>query len=94
MECVGEVLTQDEAERRSDKSFFFSVNLSCSGNFFIVDALRKGNLARYVNHSSSPNGRIRSISTVDGSLVSAKLILFSIRDVEANDEIQVNYLQD
>lgn len=94
MECVGEVLTESEAENRPDKSYFFSVNLSCFDNRFVVDAFHHGNMARFVNHSSAPNARINSISSTDGGFANYKLVLFATQDLEAEEEITVNYLQE
>lgn len=56
IEYVGEVVSADECFRRMKKNrdsdrFYF---LSLDGNEFI-DAQKKGNLARFINHSCRPN---------------------------------------
>jgi hypothetical protein len=84
-EYVGEVITQEEAERRGriydkhQRSYLFNLSTDC-----VVDAARKGNKARYINHSSKPNCCPRLV-VVNGFM---RIGIFAIEDIEAQSEVR------
>lgn len=84
-EYVGEVITQEEAERRGriydkhQRSYLFNLSSDC-----VVDAARKGNKARYINHSSKPNCCPRLV-VVNGFM---RIGIFAIEDIEAQSEVR------
>ena len=51
---------------------------------FVVDATRKGNKARYANHSSTPNCEPRMIR-VNGDM---RIGLFAREDIDAQSEVR------
>ena len=87
-EYVGEVVSQNEADRRGkaydrqNMSFLFNLNDDC-----VIDACIKGNKLKFANHDDDANCQSRGI-IVDGE---HRLGIYAKRDIKAGSELFYNY---
>uniref|UniRef100_F6YDS2 Histone-lysine N-methyltransferase n=1 Tax=Ciona intestinalis TaxID=7719 RepID=F6YDS2_CIOIN len=97
MEYVGEVITNDEAERRGKQydnngiTYLFDLDYYDSENPLTVDATRYGNISHFVNHSCSPNLQVYNvfINNLDPSL--PRIALFAKCNIGTNEELTFDY---
>lgn len=90
IEYVGEVLDNKQFEKRAKK---YSENKNIHYYFMalksnaIIDATKKGNISRFINHSCNPNAETQKW-TVNGEL---RIGFFSIKDIKSGEEITFDY---
>jgi histone-lysine N-methyltransferase EZH2 len=87
-EYLGEIITHDEAERRGEiydkqnQTYLFDLSTD-----YAVDALRKGNKTRFINHSQNPN-LITRLCIVNGDV---RIGFFAKVDIPAQSELFFDY---
>ncbi|CAN3501677.1 histone-lysine N-methyltransferase, H3 lysine-4 specific [Diutina catenulata] len=90
IEYVGESIRQAVAEVREraymktgiGSSYLFRVDENT-----VIDATRKGGIARFINHCCSPSCTAKIIK-VDGR---KRIVIYALRDIEANEELTYDY---
>ncbi|KAL9651213.1 hypothetical protein ABK040_008284 [Willaertia magna] len=90
IEYVGEVVRQhvaDIREKRYEKMGIGSSYLFRLDDDFIIDATKRGNLARFINHSCDPNCCAKIIE-VDKK---KKVVIYALRRINVGEEITYDY---
>ncbi|SCU87705.1 LAFA_0E08328g1_1 [Lachancea sp. 'fantastica'] len=90
IEYVGEILRQPVAEMRErtylkcgiGSSYLFRVDEST-----VIDATKKGGIARFINHCCEPSCTAKIIR-VDGR---KRIVIYALRDIAANEELTYDY---
>ncbi|KAF4534808.1 Histone-lysine n-methyltransferase [Lasiodiplodia theobromae] len=90
IEYVGEKVRQKVADIREikyDKQGVGSSYLFRIDEDSVVDATKKGGIARFINHSCTPNCTAKIIR-VDGT---KRIVIYALRDIKTNEELTYDY---
>ncbi|KAK0727883.1 SET1-like protein [Lasiosphaeria miniovina] len=90
IEYVGEEVRQQIAEIRENrylKSGIGSSYLFRIDDNTVIDATKKGGIARFINHSCMPNCTAKIIK-VEGS---KRIVIYALRDIAQNEELTYDY---
>jgi len=91
VEYIGQKIRQVVADRRElsyEEEGVGSCYLFRLDDDEIVDATRRGGMARFMNHCCEPNAKARVITTADGE---KHIVIMADRDVQEGEEITYNY---
>lgn len=92
VEYRGTLMTHDEADAmygdggETGHTFLFTLN-----DEYIIDANRKGNTARWINHSCSPNCQAFVVESESGDPRKDKVIIEAKRNIKAGEELTYDY---
>ncbi|XP_024013142.1 histone-lysine N-methyltransferase ATXR7 isoform X2 [Eutrema salsugineum] len=90
IEYVGELIRSSISEireRQYEKMGIGSSYLFRLDDGYVIDATKRGGIARFINHSCEPNCYTKIIS-VDGK---KKIFIYAKRHIDAGEEISYNY---
>ncbi|KAG7661376.1 SET1 [[Candida] subhashii] len=90
IEYVGERIRQQVAQQREHgylktgigSSYLFRIDENT-----VIDATKKGGIARFINHCCSPSCTAKIIK-VEGK---KRIVIYALRDIEANEELTYDY---
>lgn len=103
---AGELLTEEEGEKRGldynrlGRTYLFDLDFwylrGDKGedewkNKYVVDAFHVGNFTRFLNHSCDPNCHLSACYINDPDIERPLLTLFSLRDIQQNEELTFSY---
>jgi uncharacterized protein len=88
----GTLMTHDEADEmygdggETGHTFLFTLN-----DDYIIDANRKGNVARWINHSCNPNCEALVEENENGNSRKDKVIIQARRNIKPGEELTYDY---
>eukprot|EP00741_Cyanophora_paradoxa_P005639 tig00000923_g5466.t1 len=96
-EYGGELVTNAEAERRAREEYeprnlYYLWDLDYAGEAkFVIDATRKGNVGRFINHSCEPNLCMQKVLVDSMDVLRARLAFFTSRPIRRGEELTIDY---
>lgn len=89
IEYVGDIVSPNEYEKRMRTEYKNDLNHYClkMDRDHLIDAHRKGNLSRFINHSCRPNSQMEKWD-VNGL---PRMALFATNDIKKGEEITFHY---
>ena len=92
IEYKGELRTHAEVDAgeagdvESGHTFLFTLN-----DEWVIDGTRKGNVARWINHSCAPNCEALIVEHEGGDRRRDKVVIEALRDIAPGEELTYNY---
>ncbi|KAF2405503.1 hypothetical protein EJ06DRAFT_526021 [Trichodelitschia bisporula] len=90
IEYVGQLVRQrvaDDREKQYERQGIGSSYLFRIDEDTLIDATKKGGIARFINHSCMPNCTAKIIK-VDGT---KRIVIYALRDISKNEELTYDY---
>uniref|UniRef100_A0A914HL84 SET domain-containing protein n=1 Tax=Globodera rostochiensis TaxID=31243 RepID=A0A914HL84_GLORO len=81
---------KDSADIKQDD---YIIGFTHLGENYLLDAYRKGNLARFVNHSCQPNCRALLATIENDDQRVPRVVIYAIRTIYAGEELVMDYGQ-
>ncbi|GBM34563.1 Histone-lysine N-methyltransferase EHMT1 [Araneus ventricosus] len=88
-EYVGEVISEDEINRRTDDTYLFDLESKTGDN--CIDGRFYGNIARFINHSCEPNLVSIRVFIEHQDLNFPRIAFFTMKDITAFEELCFDY---
>merc|ERR1711997_16830 len=89
-EYVGEIISDQEAETRENDSYLFDLD-NRDGDTFCIDANKYANIARFINHSCSPNLVPVKVFVNHQDLRFPNIGLYASKDIKRGDILGFDY---
>ena len=92
IEYKGTLITHDDADAlygdggETGHTFLFTLNAQ-----YIIDANRKGNVARWINHSCAPNCQALMEESASGDPRRDKVVIETLRAIRPGEELTYDY---